>query len=82
MKLSNPSIISGRLRSMLWMICSRRPFFSSSAMPNIHFLGNSGSWAISVMGISLYKNTGSVERDSTAAFIKSSSLSIICRKPE
>ena len=51
-------------------------------MPNIHFLGNSGSWAISVMGISLYINTGSVERDSTAAFIKSSSLSIICRKPE
>lgn len=30
-------------------------FFSSSAMPNIHFLGNSGSWAISVMGILLYK---------------------------
>ena len=50
-------------------------------MPNIHFFGNSASFAISVMGISLYINTGSMERDSTAAFIKSSSLSIIWRSP-
>ncbi len=81
-KLSSPSIISGRLRSMLWMICSFSPFFSSMAMPNIHFLGNSASLAISAMGISLYMNTGSMERDSTAAFMKSSSLSIICCNPE
>ena len=39
-------------------------------------LGPSPSWAYRCT-----KNTGSVERDSTAAFIKSSSLSIICRKP-
>ena len=47
------------------------------AMPNIHFFGNSGSLAISAMGMSLYMITGSVDFESTVAFRKSSSLSII-----
>ena len=82
MKLSSPSIISDMERSMLWMIRSVSPFFNSMAMPNIHFFGNSGSCAICSMGMSLYRITGSMERDSTAAFMKSSSLSIICCSPK
>ena len=81
-KLSSPSIISDRERSMLWMIRSFSPFFSSMAMPNIHFFGKSGSLAICSMGISLYIMTGSMEWDNTAAFMKSSSLSIICCSPK
>ena len=51
-------------------------------MPNIHFFGKSGSFAISVIGISLYIVTGCIDFDSTVAFKKSSSLSIISASPK
>jgi len=51
-------------------------------MPNIHFLGKSGSLAISVMGISLYMVTGFMDFESTVAFKKSNSLSIISCNPK
>ena len=50
-------------------------------MPNIHFLGNSGSFAISVIGTSLYIVTGFCDLESTVAFKKSSSLAIISSSP-
>ena len=80
-QLSSPSIISSKDRSRLWIWFRCRPFFSIMAMPNIHFLGNSGSLAISPMGISLYMVTGSMDRLSTVALRKSSSLSIISPRP-
>ena len=52
------------------------------AMPNIHFFGNSGSFAISPMGMSLYMITGLVDLEITVAFRKSSSLSIIWSRPK
>ena len=51
-------------------------------MPNIHFFGKSGSFAISLIGISLYIITDSIERDRTVAFKKSSSLSIMSWIPK
>ena len=50
-------------------------------MPNIHFLGKSGSRAISVMGISLYRMTASAERERAVVLRKSSSASIMARRP-
>ena len=38
--------------------------------------------AISVMGMSLYMVTGAMDLESTVAFRKSSSLSIISRRPK
>lgn len=43
-------------------------FFRSRAIPNIHFFGKSGSFAISVMGISLYMITGLFDLERTVAF--------------
>ena len=79
---SSPSIISSKERFRLWIWFRCSPFFSSMAMPNIHFLGNSGSLAISVMGISLYMVTGCRDLDKTVARRKSSSLSIISASPK
>ena len=52
-----------------------------SAIPNIHFFGKSASFAISAMGISLYIMTGEDDFESTVAFKKSSSLSIMALRP-
>ena len=79
---SSPSIISSKERSKLWIWFRCSPFFSSMAMPNIHFLGKKGSLAISVMGISLYMVTGRWDLDSMVALRKSNSLSIISANPK
>ena len=80
MKLSSPSIISSNPRPRQWIWCRCSPRFNIIAMPNIHFFGNSGSRAISSIGMSLYMMTSSLERDSTVIFKKSSSTSIIWRR--
>ena len=57
------------------------PFFSITAMPNIHFFGNWQSFDISVMGRSLYMVTGLALRESTVALRKSSWASISSGSP-
>ena len=44
-------------------------------MPNIHFFGKSGSFAISLIGISLYIITDSIERELVLIKVKASKAS-------